>query len=135
MEIRFEPARGGDGTSVHGITVFHDTGSNIMSIFDTDLAMLGDRQKYQGWIGPADVRNASGQSEKFLRLLLQIRLLDYHHKHWTDWMTEIAIVRPSAGGIPRLSGSLFRNELIFAMPKGNRYVAVGTEKASIGPLI
>ena len=122
---------GGDGTSVHRISVIHDTGS----IFDTDLAKLGDMQNFQGWIGRANVRNASGHTESFRRLLLQIRLVDYNHKHWTDWMTEVALVRPQAAGTPRLSGSLIRNEFIFAMPKGNRYVAVGMEKATIDPLI
>lgn len=135
MEIRLDPMRGGDGTSVHRISVVHDTGSNIMSIFDTDLAKLGDMQNFHGWIGRTNIRNASGQTEIFGRFLLQIRLIDYNHKHWTDWMTETALVRPSTAGTPRLSGSLIRNQFIFAMPKGNRYVAVGTEKAVIDPLI
>ena len=114
MEIRLDPVRGGDGISIHRIAVIHDTGSNIMSIFDTDLAKLGDRQNFHGWIGPADVRNASGRTERFRRLLLQIRLIDgKNHKHLTDWMTETALVRPLAPGVPRLSGSLIRNEFIF----------------------
>ena len=41
MEIRADPDQGGDGTT-HGIAVVDDTGSDVMCIFDTDVARLGN---------------------------------------------------------------------------------------------
>lgn len=134
MEIRLDPAKGGEGIA-HAISVINDTGSCIMVILDTDLAQLGDTRSFTGWIGFARIVNSSGRAEIFRTLRLQVRLLNSYQTPWTDWMTEVAIVRPMGPRVPRLSGSLIRDHLYFATSKGNQYVAVSTDKSGIDALI
>ena len=43
MLVRLTPALGGDGT-VHGIIAMNDTGSDLLTLFNTDLALLGNIQ-------------------------------------------------------------------------------------------
>jgi len=50
MQLRLTPAHGGDGT-VSGIIAMNDTGSDILSLFDTDIPHLGNIQGYRGWLG------------------------------------------------------------------------------------
>src|SRR5271163_4247257 len=59
MLVRLKPQRGGDGT-IHGIIAMNDTGSDILTLFDTDLLHLGNIQGYTGWPGPVAVGNANG---------------------------------------------------------------------------
>ena len=40
-------ARGGRGTR-HGINVLNDTGSDLLTIFYTDLALMGALDRYEG---------------------------------------------------------------------------------------
>jgi hypothetical protein len=48
MLLRLKPDQGGDGT-VHGIGAMNDTGSEILSLFDTDMPYLGGNlQGYSG---------------------------------------------------------------------------------------
>jgi hypothetical protein len=45
MLLRLMPQFGGDGT-VHGIIAMNDTGSDALTLFDTDLPLLGNIQAY-----------------------------------------------------------------------------------------
>jgi hypothetical protein len=36
---------------VHRITAINDTGSNLLTLFDTDMSALGNLQGYGGWVG------------------------------------------------------------------------------------
>ena len=59
MLLRLPLELGGDGT-VHGIIVMNNTGSDILTVFDTDLLLLGNIQGYIGWQGMVAVGNANG---------------------------------------------------------------------------
>jgi len=51
MLLRLTPMYGGDGTEC-GIIALNDTGSDVLSLFDTDLPFLGVWiQGYLGWQG------------------------------------------------------------------------------------
>lgn len=134
MEIRLDTTLEGDGTS-YRITVTHDTGCTIMVIWDIDRAYLGNWNNYLGNMGSASIVAAGGQVEKFPRFLLQVRLCDIYGVALTDWMREVALARPAGPGIPRLTGSMIRDHLIFATPIGNQHVAVGDNVAGVASLL
>jgi hypothetical protein len=71
MLLRLTPQRGGDGTT-HGITVLNDTGSTILTVFDTDMGYLGDRQWYTGQLGDVAVRSANGMMNVYPRIHVQV---------------------------------------------------------------
>lgn len=49
MEVRLCSELGGDGTR-HGINVLNDTGSDVLTIFNTDLMSLGNYEQYTCWL-------------------------------------------------------------------------------------
>jgi len=59
MLLRLTPAFGGDGT-VHGIIAMNDTGSNYLTLFNTDLALFGNIHGYLGCVLPTAIIDASG---------------------------------------------------------------------------
>lgn len=134
MEIRLDIDYGGDGTT-HGVSVIHDTGSDIMSILDIDLARMGNMQAYNGFLGEMSCLDAGGRLEDQPTLSTQVRFVDAKFVPWSGWIDEDAIVRRAASGVNRLSGSGIRWDFIFATPKGNSFVAVSTNKAGINALI
>jgi hypothetical protein len=111
MSVRLTPQRGGDGT-VYRIIVINDTGSNLLTLFDTDMSSLGNFQGYTGWIGDAEVRDASG----IVNTYRQVQLLRDDNLLWSDWINERAVVKPASQGVPRLSGYGIRKVLYI----GNR---------------
>jgi len=105
MLLRLTPAFGGDGT-VTGIIALNDTGSNILSLFTTDLPLLGNIQGYRGWHGRTRVLDANGGFTVFQRIFVQVMLVRDDNTPWSDWIHEVAIIKqpgPNAS-IPRLSG-------------------------------
>ena len=72
MLLRLTPALGGDGT-VHGIIAMNDTGSGILTVFNTDLPRLGNVQGYGGWRNPVHVRDATDTITVFPTIAVQVR--------------------------------------------------------------
>ena len=69
MLLRLTPGLGGDGT-VHGIIALNDTGSEILTLFNTDLPLLGNMQGYAGWQPTTSVVEASGTVTLFPTILV-----------------------------------------------------------------
>jgi hypothetical protein len=69
MLLRLTPLLGGDGT-VHGIITINDTGSEILSLFTTDLLRLGNIQGYTGWQAPTAIIVANGGMTFFSTILV-----------------------------------------------------------------
>jgi hypothetical protein len=63
MLLRLIPELGGDGTT-YPISVLNDTGSGIMTIFDTDMLRLGNKQGYSGYLSPTTITDANSASEE-----------------------------------------------------------------------
>jgi hypothetical protein len=103
MLVRLTPQRGGDGT-IHPITTINNTGSSNMTLFDTDLALLGNSEDYDDWMGHVTVRDASGEKHTYERLRVQVQLVRNDDSPWSDWINEYAVVKPASRGVPRLSG-------------------------------
>ena len=74
MLLRLMPQRGGDGT-VHGIIAMSNTGSDRLTIFDTDMPHVGNIQPYTGWRGQTAIRNANGTTDVYPEVLVQVQLV------------------------------------------------------------
>jgi hypothetical protein len=97
----------------------NDTGSNIMSLFDTDIQYLGNLQGYTGWLGHIAVRDASGTINRYRRVHVQVQLTRDDDSPWSGWINERAIVKPSSPNVPRLSGIGIRKVLYLGTAPGN----------------
>jgi hypothetical protein len=134
MRVRLTPQQGGDGT-VHRIIVINDTGASRLSLYNTDMQHLGNSQGYTGWQGYATVRNASGTTNRYRRLLVQIQLVRDDDSPWTDWIDEEALIKPVAPGVPRLSGNTFRDVMYVGTAPGNHVLAVAATKGGMTSLL
>ena len=92
MLLRLTPEFGGDGT-IHGIIAMNDTGSNILTLFDTDLLQLGNVQGYGGWQMPAETYDATGAATLFSTLYVQVQLVNDDNMPWSNWIDELALVK------------------------------------------
>jgi hypothetical protein len=113
---------------VYRIIVINDTGSNLLTLFDTDMSSLGNFQGYTGWIGDAEVRDASGMVNTYRRLRVQVQLLRDDNSPWSDWINERAVVKPASQGVPRLSGYGIRKILYIGTAPGIHVLAVAATK-------
>jgi hypothetical protein len=59
MLFRLTPIHEGDGM-VHGIIAMNDTGSDILTLFTTDLQRVENIQEYTGRRAPAGVIDMNG---------------------------------------------------------------------------
>ena len=134
MLLRLTPQRGGDGTA-HGITVMNDTGSSILSLFDTDIQHLGNLQGYTGGAGQVEVRNANGTINNYRQIHVQVQLVRDDDSPWSNWINEWAIVKPSSPNVPRLSGIGIRGILYLGTAPGNHLLAVAATKGGLTSLL
>ena len=134
MRVRLIPDKGGDGT-VHHIIVINDTGAARMSLRDTDLQHLGNRQGYTGWEGYTEVRNANGTRNRYRKLLLQFQLVRGDDSPWSNWIEERALIKPVIPGVPRLSGNKFRDVLYTGTAPGNHFLAVAATKGGMASFL
>jgi hypothetical protein len=130
MLLRLTPLQGGDGTTC-GIIAMNDTGSDILTIFDTDRPFLGNMQAYFGWLGPTAVRNANGTMDVCPKISLQVQLVRDDDSPWSGWIDEEAIVRSAGPGVTRLSGVGIRDILYFGTAPGNHSLAVSATRGGL----
>ena len=127
MLLRLTPLFGGNGTT-HGIIAMNDTGSDVLTLFNADLLQLGNTQGYAGWHAPQGIRDANGTITVFPTILVQVRLVRDNNTPWGNWIDELAIVKQSGPGIPRLSGVGIRKVLYIGTRPGNHLLAVSATK-------
>src|SRR5436305_5522084 len=108
MLVRLMPNQGGDGT-LHGIIAMNDTGSDILSLFRSDLQYLGNMQGFTGWLGVIPIGYGNGAVQYYLRIEVEVQLVRDDNTPWSDWFREVAIVKPDSPGLTRLSGYEIRN--------------------------
>lgn len=60
----------------YGIVVLNDTGRTILSIFDIDLAQLGNHEMYLGWSEVVRVSCANGAADCLFSLSGEIRFVE-----------------------------------------------------------
>ena len=134
MLLRLTPGLGGDGT-VCGIIAMNDTGSDMLTLFTTDLPSLGNIQGYLGWLAPTGVRDASGNTTSLPTILVQVQLVRDDQSPWGDWIDEWAVVRPPGPNVLRLSGVGIRAVLFIGTAPGNHVLAVGATKGGLTSLL
>jgi hypothetical protein len=99
---------GGDGT-VRGIIAMNDTGSDILSLFNSDLQHLGNIQGYTGWRGVIPISYGNGAIQHYPKIRVEVQLVRDDNTPWSDWVEEVAIAKPDSPGLSRLSGYGIRN--------------------------
>lgn len=97
MEVRILTTRGGDGT-VFSIFVLHDTDSNTLSLYNTDIAHMGTSNNYGGWLHPAEIHTATGEIIEPL-LLVETRYVDENLVPRSPWFIEGVCIRQAELGI------------------------------------
>ena|SRR5438045_8577502 len=134
MFLRLMPHRGGDGT-VHGIIAMNDTGSDILSLFHSDMQHLGNIQGYAGWQGVIGILCANGTINHYTKIEVEVQLVRDDNTPWSDWFREVAIVQPDSPGLSRLSGYGIRNALYLGTSPGNHSLAVATTNGGLASLL
>ena len=110
----------------------NDTGSNVQTIFPTDLAALGyDQLTYQGLLGPLCIETANGVVFQEV-IVIEMQIVKADGTAITPWFSENAVITPLQAGIQdRLSGNAMRNHLYFATTPGNASLFVAEKKNGI----
>ena len=119
-------------------TICNDTGSNVLSIFPSDLPRLGiDATRML----VTNVQTAGGQVQG-ANVFVQIQLLTPDATNATgyrpisDWIRETVFVQFTGHeNAARLSGAGMRNVLYFATPPGNQTLAVAEKKHGLMSLL
>ncbi len=133
MLVRLIPALGGDGTT-HGIITMNDTGSDMLTLYTSDLMHLGNYNLYSGWQAPVSLTDANGTSRYFQKISVQVLLVGNGDVPWrSNWIEEEAIIRRDNS--PRLSGAGIQQDLYFGTAPGNHYLAVATTKGGLSSLL
>lgn len=110
--------------------MLNDTGSNTLTVFDTDIAALAIPPIYPGFGANVPITTASGTVRR-QQITVEVQLLDSQGNAVSDWILEEGIVTPAAVGATRLSGDGIRQSLYFATAPGNRHLYVAEKKNGI----
>ena len=110
----------------------NDTGSNLQTIFSTDLdALPYNQQTYRGYLGTFSVFTAGGVVYRE-RVVIEMQIIKADGTPVTPWFRETAVVAPVQQGTQyRLSGSAMRDHLYFATAPGNANLFVAEKKSGI----
>ncbi|OAL75712.1 hypothetical protein A7D00_1312 [Trichophyton violaceum] len=112
------------------VTLLNDTGSNTMTVFDTDITALGIPPTYMGYGADVLITTAGGTLRR-RQISVEIQLLDLQGNAVSDWILEAGIVTPATAGVTRLSGNGIRQSLYFATAPGNQHLYVAEKKNGI----
>ncbi|EGC47208.1 conserved hypothetical protein [Histoplasma capsulatum var. duboisii H88] len=110
--------------------MLNDTGSNALTVFDTDLVALAIPPTYMGFGGNTQITTAGGSVIR-QQITVEIQLLDSQGNAVSDWILEEGIVTPAVIGGVRLSGDCIRQSLYFATAPGNQHLYVAEKKNGI----
>lgn len=110
-------------------------GSDILTLFHTDLAVLGNINGYAGWQRLCLVQTASGLLGVLERLAVEVRLCDENRQPWSLWFMEDAVIRQASPDLPRLSGGEMRDYFYFGTSAGNRTLSVSSSKYGMCSLL
>ena len=115
MECRLLIAFGGEGL-ITRVPVLYDTGSNVLSLFERDLAEMATPEtlaRYR-YAEISYVLNSDGLVSAFPKLWVEYRFCNPEDgTAWSAWMTDEAIIRPFTLDNCRLSGSTMNGYYYF----------------------
>ncbi|KAK6526536.1 hypothetical protein TWF694_005119 [Orbilia ellipsospora] len=97
---------GGGGLAILPIQVLDDTGSTHLTLYPSDVQLLGYTQTMLNLVSPISLTSSQGLVGPFPFVWVDCRLLDQDSAQPIGpWFLETAIVSPMIPGVPRLSGS------------------------------
>jgi len=129
-QFRLDPQLGGNPNNVVRVRIANDSGSDIQTIFTSDLNNLNFNPNTYPHMGAVRIRTASGLVYRS-RIRIQIQILNANGGEVTAWFPELAVITPDQVGLSRLSGMAMRHELYFATPRGNASLHVAVKKNGI----
>ncbi|KAK9428574.1 hypothetical protein V1505DRAFT_204578 [Lipomyces doorenjongii] len=106
-KFRLPAAYGGQPNIILDVSIMNDTGSDVQTIFTTDLALLSyNPYSYAGRLGGAFFSTASGGIYRE-RIVLEMQITKADGTAVSPWFEEIAVITASQPGVPqsRLSGN------------------------------
>ncbi len=71
MEVRIKLNEGGDGTTT-GLCCEHDTGSNVLTVFDINIAKMKSLAAYTDLWSLMTIHNANEQEKHLFDLILEV---------------------------------------------------------------
>ncbi|KAI9774438.1 MAG: hypothetical protein M1839_001721 [Geoglossum umbratile] len=131
--FRLMAAYGGDPSVTIPVIIANDTGSNIQTIFMTDLAYLGyDPNVYQCPLNPAVITTANGVVVR-RQIYVEAQVCRIDGTAASPWFVELAVVTPDTPGVEqtRLSGERIRNFFYFATAPGNEMLYIALKKNGV----
>jgi hypothetical protein len=111
----------------------NDTGSNTMSLSQTDVNAMGITGNYPGWAGTAHITTVNGVITR-QRIYIMIQLRKLGGGVASDWFRERANVSTQQLDY-RLSGNNLRRRFYFATAPGNRRLFVSERKHGLIALL
>ncbi|CDM33553.1 hypothetical protein DTO013E5_7406 [Penicillium roqueforti] len=131
-QIRISPRYGGIGNLTRPFLVCNDTGSNVLTLFSSDLQALQFNMVLHigAMRGVVQVTTANGPAFQH-SMVIDMQILTSAFVPLTPWFEERAIVKPDSPGDVRLSGKAMRDYLFFATSPGNAHLYVAQKKAGI----
>ncbi|PLN83983.1 hypothetical protein BDW42DRAFT_191967 [Aspergillus taichungensis] len=122
---------GGSSHLYVSVRIANDTGSNVQSIFDTDLTRLQyDPHTYLGTHGQVPLTTASGIIFRE-QIVIELQIVDSQGEEISPWFAEVAVIIPEELGVVRLSGGAMRNQLYFATAPGNDTLYISRKKNGV----
>ena len=89
--MRLDPALGGDGTTIL-CALLNDTGSDLQTVFDTDLAtLLGTTQVYNGYGTVTAITTASGVVHR-QTIAIHVKLVHANGEEFSEWIEEVGVI-------------------------------------------
>jgi len=121
---------GGNPNVFTYISIANDTGSNLQTVFTTDLANLQYNANTYGGNLPAIFVNTVGGLVLRQRIILEVQLLKADGSAVSPWIQEVGVITPVQQGAQqyRLSGNAMRNFLYFGTAPGNAQLCGREEK-------
>ncbi|KAH0558884.1 hypothetical protein GP486_004484 [Trichoglossum hirsutum] len=124
---------GGDPNITLPVIIANDTGSNVQTVFTSDLDQLNyNPNTYQCPLDPAMITTASGVVVR-QQIYIEVQLSRVDGTAASPWLTEAAVITPIMQGVQqtRLSGEQIRNVFYFATAPGNATLYVAMKKNGI----
>lgn len=132
-ECRLLIAYGGQGLTTR-VPVLYDTGSNILSLFERDLAEMATPEtlaRYR-FSDVCSVLSADGVVSVLPKLWVEYRFCNPDDgTAWSAWMTEEAVIRPFTMDACRLSGSTMNYYYYFGTGPTTPTLSVASTKGGM----
>ena len=123
---------GGDPALTRLFLVCNDTGSDVLTVFRSDLAMLQfDPARHGGALQGSQLLDTPIGFVPGTFLEVEMQVLTSSLVELTPCFVEMAVIKADSMGAARLSGQRMRQYLFFGTAPGNDRLYVAQEKAGL----